>query len=337
MPVLDKSGKPKKRKLTAEEIKYNTETRDQAREGLVKRQGMLNKGDYSFLSSKSKPLDFITYCEQITKERTGSTVEGWTSFVQHLKKYSNGSVPITNLNRTFCENFKKHLLSTLSTNTAATYYNKFKAALRQAHRGEPQLLTIDLSTLTEAIPEEKKHRNYLTAEELQALIDSPCALPLLKNAAIFSALTGLRYGDIEKMTWKELQYSKSYGNVISYTTQKTGKADVHPIPEDAVSAALIGQRRGSDDKVFTGLAYSNENNKIMRKWVSKAGITKHIVFHSFRHTYGTLQKERGVDTFVIKKGMTHNDIKTTEDYAAIRDPARRAAADLMNTFDLSKI
>ena len=33
-----------------------------------------------------------------------------------------------------------------------------------------------------------------------------CNNPLLKRAALFSALTGLRFSDIQKMTWGELEY-----------------------------------------------------------------------------------------------------------------------------------
>jgi len=338
VPVFDKNGKIKRRKLTNEEIRYNQDTRDQAREGLVKRQGMLNRGDHSFLEAKAKDTDFISYVEAITSNRSGSTVDGWNSFINHLKKYSAGSVPFSTLTRQFCEGFKKYLLTVgIAHNSAVTYYNKFKAALREAYTGDPQLITTDLSALTAAIPEDKKHREHLSDEELQALINTPCELPQLKCAAIFSALTGLRWGDIEKMTWKELRFTESYQNHIVYTTQKTKKADVHPIPASAVSPDLIGERRRPDDKVFEGLFYSSENNKIMHKWIKAAGIERKIVFHSFRHTYGTLQKQRGVDMFVIKKGMTHTDIRTTEDYAAIADPARRAAADLMDTFDFSKL
>lgn len=335
VPALDKHGKPKKLKLTADQIRYNTETRDQAAAGLTYRQGLLNRGDYSFLAVKAKTIDFITHCENIADQRKGSTSEGWVSFIKQLKKYSNGTVPITSLNRPFCESFKKYLLANNSHNTAATYFNKFKAALREAYELEPQLITTDLSALIEAIPEERKQPVYLTEEELRALISQPCEVPELKNAAIFSALTGLRYGDIEKMTWSELQHSESYGDYIAYTAQKTKKAEVHPITKNALK--ILGKRGEPGELVFPGLSYSSENNDRMRKWVKKAGVTKHVVFHSFRHTYATLLKERGADMYVIKRNMAHSDIKTTEGYAAIRDPARRAVADLMDDFDLSNL
>jgi integrase len=337
IPVLDRSGKPKKRKLTPEEIQYNQETRDQAREGMVKRQGMINKGDYSFLAPKAKVKDFIIYCEDLAKEKTVSTGEGWTSAIKHLKKYSGGSVPMSVLTKSFCEGFKKHLLTAgIANNSAATYFNKFKAALREAYKTDPQILITDLSALVDAIPEKETKIDYLTAEELQLLINKPFPdLPVLKSAAIFSALTNLRYGNIAKLKWSEIR-TEANANYISFITEKNKKVMVMPVPPSAVSVSLIGERREPDQLVFPGLAYSTENNNKMHKWIKSAGITKHITFHGFRHTWAVLQQERGTDLHTQSKMMSHSDIKTTQIYSEIRNPAMTAAAARMDTFDFSK-
>ncbi len=337
-PVLDKSGKPKKRKLTAEQSLANEETLLEAVAGEVNRQRMINKGDYSFLAAKAKTVDFIVYCEGLAKERTGSTVDGWTSFIKHLKQHTAGSLPITSLNRSFCDGFKRHLLSVLGQNTAATYFHKFKAALKEAYAADPQIITTDLSSLVESIPEKETKIDYLTAEELQMLIDKPFPeLPVLKSAAIFSALTNLRYGDIAKLKWSEVQRSEATGDYISFITEKNKKAMAIPVPNSAVSVALIGERRDPEEFVFPGLAYSTENNRKMHKWVKAAGITKHMTFHGFRHTWAVLQQERGTDLHTQSKMMSHSDIKTTQIYSEIRNPAMVAAAARMDDFDFSKL
>jgi len=300
---------------------------------------MINKGDYSFLAAKGKTLDFVVFYENLAKEKTGSTADGWTSAIKHLKKHTGGSLPIANLNRPFCEGFKKYLLSNFSNNTASTYFNKFRAALREAYTSDPQFLTIDLSALIEAIPEEDTQVEYLTTEELQAAINTPFPeLPVMKSAAIFSALTSLRWSDIKKLTWSEIQSNEASGYHIALITKKNKKAPVLPIPKSAVSIELIGERKRPEDLVFPGLTKSTENNNKMRtNWLNAAGITKHITFHSFRHTWGTLQRERGTDLYVQSKMMTHSNLKTTQIYSEIRNHAYIAAARRMDNFDLSAL
>jgi integrase len=318
-PVLDKHGNPKKRKLTAEQHLANEETLLEAVAGEVNRQRMINKGDYSFLAVKAKTVDFIVYCERLAKERTGSTVDGWTSFIKHLKQHTAGSLPITSVNWSFCDSFKQYLLSVLGQNTAATYFHKFKATLKEAYSADPQIIAVDLNSLIESIPEKETKIDYLTAEELQLLINKPFPeLPLLKSAAIFSALTNLRYGDIAKLKWSEIQWTEATGHYISFTTEKNRKAMVIPIPKSSVSVALIGERREPEDLVFPGLAYSSENNKKMRKWVKSAGITKHMTFHGFRHTWAVLQQERGTDLHTQSKMMSHSDVKPTQIYSEMK-------------------
>lgn len=44
----------------------------------------------------------------------------------------------------------------------------------------------------------KLRREHLTVEELNTLAVTPCDKPIMKRAALFSTLTGLRHCDIQK-------------------------------------------------------------------------------------------------------------------------------------------
>ena len=91
---------------------------------------------------------------------------------------------------------------TISRNTASTYFSIFKAGLHQAFIDE--YLTVDLAAKVKNIKYQESQREYLTTEELNRLAATPCDSPILKRAALFSALTGLRHSDIQKLTWKEV-------------------------------------------------------------------------------------------------------------------------------------
>ena len=63
----------------------------------------------------------------------------------------------------------------------------------------------------------------------------------------------------------------------------------------------------------------------LNKWVAKAGITKKITFHCFRHTFATLQLTGGTDIYTVSKLLGHRDLKTTQIYAKVIDKSKRDA------------
>jgi integrase len=236
------------------------------------------------------------------------------------------------LNETFCNEFKEYLLNTksnksnkvtLSQNSAVSYFNKLKAALKQAYKDG--YLQTDLNAKIEPIKQAETRRNFLTIEELNSLVKTECNNPLLKSAALFSALTGLRFADIKKLVWGEIEFIEGNGYFINFTQQKTEGVEVMPISEQAYS--LLGERKEPTDKVFPGLTYSAYENKHLFQWIGAAGITKDITFHCFRHTFATLQLSKGTDIYTVSKMLGHRDLKTTQIYAKIIDKTKRDAAD----------
>jgi len=83
-------------------------------------------------------------------------------------------------------------------------------------------------------------------------------------------LTGLRWSDVIKVTWKEVQYSKQDGYFLRYTQQKIQAVETLPIPEQAYDQ--LGERGEADERIFNGLKYSAYNNIKLSKWVWGAGI-----------------------------------------------------------------
>ena len=139
-------------------------------------------------------------------------------------------------------------------------------------------------SLINPIKANETHRERLELAELQTLISTPMDQNIIKRAAIFSALTGLRFSDVKALKWSELrgQPGKYY---LQYRQQKTLVAEYMPISDDAVK--LMGSKRKIHESVFQNLKYFSIRIFLIR-WLSKAGIKKNITFHCFRHTYATL-------------------------------------------------
>lgn len=69
----------------------------------------------------------------------------------------------------------------------------------------------------------------------------------------------------------------------------------------------------------------------------RAGITKHITFHSARHPNAVLLLENGADIYTVSKRLGHREIRTTEIYTKIIDEKMKEAANLIPELGLRTI
>lgn len=348
-PIIDaESGQPTRREFLRLYIfdrpknpfdkQHNAETLKIAESIRQKRDNHMNKpeiySEYEKEQLKRQEIgnrNFVEYFRKLANKRKSSTHDNWISALHYLEAFTGGELKFSDLNERFLEDFKDYLLTVkskrsdnakLSQNTAVSYFNKVKATLKEAYKDG--LLATDLNSKVKPIKAEDTNREYLTLEELNQLIKTPCNNELLKRAALFSALTGLRFSDIQKLTWDEVQHINGEGYFITFRQKKTRGVEVLPISDQAFE--LMGEHNEGKTKVFDGLTYSAYQNKYLFQWIGAAGITKNITFHCFRHTYATLQLFNGTDIYTVSKMLGHKDIKTTQIYAKIVDEAKRKAA-----------
>lgn len=288
---------------------------------------------FDFTDRLATKKDFLAYFEDKVKRRTSSkgNHDNWYGSFKYLKLYTNGNCKFADVDEKFCEGFKEFLKTVkslksetvgLAQNSQYSYYNKFRAAIKEAF--EERLFSVNPGLRVKGIPQGETQREYLTIEELKMLFNTDCDLPILKRASIFSALTGLRWSDMIKLTWKEVQHSEQDGYFIRFTQQKTQSVETLPIPEQAFEQ--LGDRGDLNDRIFRGLKYSAYTNVQLARWVMNAGITKKITFHCFRHTYATLQLTMGTDIYTVSKLLGHRHLKTTEVYAKVIDKRKIDAA-----------
>ena len=155
-------------------------------------------------------------------------------------------------------------------------------------------------------------------------LKTPCD-DILKRAALFSALTGMRHSDIQKLKWSEVEeYNGGYR--LNFTQQKTKGVEYMPISPQAYK--LCGERKNDGELlVFAGLPDPSWISKPLERWVKASGITKHITFHCFRHTYATLQLANGTDIYTVSKMLGHTNVKTTQIYAKVIDKKKDEATE----------
>jgi integrase len=311
-----------------------------------KRENTLNKPEiYSqYEKDQLRVLElgeacFLSYFRKLASKKMGNTKHSWTSALNYLETFTGGELKFADLNQKLLEDFKEYLLTTksnrsektsLAQNSASSYFNKVKAALKQAYIDG--LLQYDLNGRIKSIKEEETSRPYFTISELNKLIITPCKDEVLKRAAIFSTHTGLRFSDIHKLQWKEIEHVKSQGYFLNFKQKKTKSIEVHPISDQAynlIGSGINPQQMPQDALVFEGLKYSAYKNDILREWIKTAGITKKITFHGFRHTYATLLATGNTNPVTVQKMLGHKNLKTTMVYFHIVDQLKREASNVI--------
>jgi len=302
-----------------------------------RRQNEVNK-EYIYTPFEQEQLrrkklgqqSFIKYFRKLAALRIGNNRAIWDCSIKHFENFlKNKDLKFSDVTADLMEDFKSYLLTaeslretgkTLSQNTSLSYFNKVKATLRKAYK--QQMLVVDINAQIEGIKENESERNYLTKEEAVMLFNTPCEKEIIKRVSLFSILTGFRYSDIAKLQWNEVHKS-SEGYLIRFRQQKTQKYEMMPISDQA--ASLMGVAGEPSQKVFEGLK-KWDIDRGLPIWIKSSGITKHVTFHCFRHTYATLQITAGTDIFTVSKMLGHKNIKTTQVYTKLVDGKKREAA-----------
>lgn len=190
----------------------------------------------------------------------------------------------------------------------------------------------------EMIQRGQKKVCYLTKDEVQSLIDTPCKNDLLKRSFLFGCSTGLRYSDVSTLTWGNICDDPIMGKVIKKKIVKTKRDEVFPLPEPALH--FMPERNGAgDDEIIFPLKYTTYMLKTLKAWAKAAGITKDVAFHVSRHTAATMNLALGADIATVSKLLGHKSISTTQIYAEVMDESMKKAVALQDNifkFDNNK-
>ena len=238
-------------------------------------------------------------------------------------------VSLRQVDREYLTDFIAHLKKNLSPYSAHMYFCNLNTILNRAYRddiiAENPVLKLD-PKLKPKKPD--ADREYLSFDELKALMDTPCRNEVVKRAFLFSCFTGLRISDIETLTWNEIRRTND-GWQVEERQVKT--KEIVAIPLSANALAQLPERGKPKDKVWPNLPGRANINYRIGRWVKDAGIEKHISFHCARHTFATLSLAFGADIYTVQSLMGHKDISSTQVYAKVVSSKKVEAVSLIPT------
>ena len=116
---------------------------------------------------------------------------------------------------------------------------------------------------------------------------------------------------------------------IEITMQKTKEPLYLPISDEALKWLPERSEAGDSDFIFP-LTHEGTVNDTLQHWAKVAGITKHISFHTARHTFATMMLTLGADLYTTSKLLGHTDVKMTQVYAKIINRKKDEAVNLVN-------
>lgn len=174
----------------------------------------------------------------------------------------------------------------------------------------------------------------LTQNEIDAILQQPSASTAdkknlwIRDKALLETMyaSGLRVSEVIGITHAHLLEREMVLRVFG----KGSKERIVPIGGSALrwigrykneSRSLLARKGKSDDVLFLNVRGTRLSRmavwNIVRRYASKAGITKEVHPHTFRHSFATHLLEGGADLRAVQEMLGHVDIATTQIYTHI--------------------
>lgn len=278
----------------------------------VARAAELQANDYGMVSDKGKKVVVVQWLEDYaasyTKKDYRNMVGAIDKFETYLQCIGQERITFVGLTALILDDFVEYLNEHQQGEGANSYWGRLKKAIRVAYK--KRLMKDNVLDFTEKKANAKaRMKDVLSIEEIKLLAVTPVASPEVKNAALFTCMTGLRWIDMKALKWDNIDLEN---NKVSITQSKTGNNATIHLNESA--KALLGIPSTDKEALVFDLPSANGANKTIKAWVKRAGIDKKITFHNLRHSFGTNLIATGTDVVTASKLLGHSSLKHTQRY-----------------------
>jgi integrase len=160
----------------------------------------------------------------------------------------------------------------------------------------------------------------------------------LRNIVIFSALIGMRQGEILSLRWSQVDLERSWVRIESSKVFRTKSGKKRTIPlSRAANALLVSLKAGErEDFVFTLNGQQLKSRWVgakLRYYLRANNFPRGLNFHSLRHSFASWLAMDGVSIYQISKLLGHSDVSVTQDfYAHLQPDSLREAVNRISVF-----
>lgn len=254
-----------------------------------------------------------------TAERYRTAKSHLAEYIQH--DYRKKDIPVKQVDHAFITGFEYYLKTQRKCrhNSAIKYVVNFKKIIRIAY-ANGWIAKDPFANYKVRL--KNVEREFLTAEELQRLMDTPFQhqrLEHVRDCFVFCCFTGLAYADVKKLTHDDFVTGIDGELWINTKRTKTKtKSNIPVLP----TALMILEKYEDSPHLVNGKVLPVLTNQKMNAYLKEiavlSGIKKNLTTHLARHTFATtVTLSNGVSIESVSKMLGHKSLRTTQHYAKI--------------------
>src|ERR1700757_278691 len=297
-------------------------------------------------SKYTESANFIEYAKELakkimTQDRIRSS-NNYSSVIRHIEEFQDGTpLLFSDITTGFINAYQAFLLKSRKNNTVNTHLSIIRSILHQAINEDEPLFSQDKNPFNKIklkkSPTQKESLSFVEIEKLRkAKLKAPAQQRLInvRNYYLFSYNNaGIRISDLIHLKIKNIVDDR-----LHYEMGKTGH--FKSIKLNAESKAIIKQYKKRDakpdDYLFPVLSNEIDYSDILflrkqveskasmingdlKKLAKAAKLNKRLHFHSSRHSFTNIARQKKADLYSISKALGHASLKATEAYLASFD------------------
>jgi site-specific recombinase XerD len=276
--------------------------------------------------------EFLEYLE-IERGRSVKTVENYDRYLTRYLAFAKISSPAAVTERSVREfriflNRQEGVSGTMKHKTQNYYMISLRAFLKFLRKRDIETLNPERIELAKV---GARDLDLISPDELGRLMAGPKgeSLDALRDRAIMELFfsTGLRVSELVSLD-RDLDLSRDEFSVRG-KGEKVRVVFLSPAAKAAIKKYL--DKRGDiDDALFIQMGKASKNAKnlritsrsverLVKKYATKAGITRKVTPHVIRHSFATDLLENGADLRSVQALLGHANIATTQVYTHVTD------------------
>jgi site-specific recombinase XerD len=281
--------------------------------------------------------DFLDYME-VEKGRSLKTIENYSLYLNRFYEFA-GDIKVGKIDLDMVSKWRKWLNRykgddgrEVSKTTQNYHLIALRSFLKYLARRDVKALAPEKIELASS---KRPQVSFLDADEVMALFDACDTNNIigLRDRAILELLfsTGLRVSELVKLNIDSINLDKG-----EFSIRGKGQKDRPVYVSDSAKEAIhnyLKQRKDNYEALFVQASKrKNEEDvtisrlttrtiqRIVERYRTKAGITKHVTPHTLRHSFATDLLGNGADLRSVQSLLGHANIATTQIYTHVTDP-----------------
>ena len=326
---------------------HNRETLQLAKKIRQEKEQELLEQENGYRLQKKVKVNFLEYFQEYLDAYTKKDVrmiqialQRFKDFLQETSEYNRYKAEIRpeQITSEMVEAFTEYLQTRSVGEGAKSIYQRFKkvyksCAIKCNINYQRPFIDNEGKTISITIDEGAIVKDFLSPEEEKQLMATHYTgeNPEIRNAFIFCLYTGMRWCDVKDLTFGNFDFAN---RLLTYEQNKTKGHSKHssvtlPLTDSLLELVANKMDNAQKDTLVFSLPSHTMCLKALSRWTKRAGVNKHITWHSARHSFGTnlaaTAAKKGFSVRVVQEMMGHSSLKYTERYTRVVDEQKKQA------------